>query len=174
MLTLDLVRLERERGPVRIQERVPPDAELFEDTDVQLGSPLEVDLKVTQLGGGEIVVQGTFSGTLARECRRCLDPLEVRLDGEVDLLWVPRSAGREEDGSDDTEVRPFDGTARTLDLGPALREEVVLATPVYVECDPECRGLCPICGADRNEEDCECTRQEPDPRWDALRALNAE
>lgn len=174
MLTLDLVRLERERGPVRIQERVPGDAALFDDADVDLASPLEVDLTVTRLAGGEVVVRGTFSGTLARECRRCLDAMEVPLEGEVDLLWVPGGASGNEARDDEPRARTFDVTARTLELGAAVREEVILEAPLYVECDPDCKGLCPVCGADRNEEDCDCTRREPDPRWDALRALNAE
>ena len=174
MLTLDLARLEQERGPVHVHEEVPPDAALFEDADLQLGSPLEVDVAVTLLPSGEVVVRGTFSGALSRECRRCLDPVEVPLEEEVDLLFVPRDELDPEGEEDDEEIRRFNLASGRLELGDAIREEAILAAPLYVECDPDCRGLCPVCGTNRNEDDCDCTLEEPDPRWDALRAIKSE
>jgi uncharacterized protein len=58
-----------------------------------------------------------------------------------------------------------------LELGQAVREEVVLAMNPYVVCDPECPGLCPQCGANLKEGPCGCEEDELDPRWDALREL---
>lgn len=173
MLTLDLARLEQAQDAVRVQRDVPPEAPLFEDADLQLGSPLVVDATVTLLRSGEVVVRGTFSGTLSRECRRCLEPVAVALDEELDLLFVPEDdlveADEEEEG-----VRRFDLASGRLELGEAIREEAILAAPLYVECDPDCAGLCPKCGTNLNEDECDCTLEEPDPRWDALRALKTE
>ena len=78
--------------------------------------------------------------------------------------------GVEEDG----DARVLDARAPELDLSGPVREEVVLAVDPYVVCDPECRGLCPRCGANLNIEACGCSFHEPDPRWDALRALKEE
>lgn len=58
-----------------------------------------------------------------------------------------------------------------LDLEPAVRDAVVLELPPAPLCDPACAGLCPSCGADRNETACGCPPVAPDPRWDALREL---
>jgi uncharacterized protein len=55
-----------------------------------------------------------------------------------------------------------------------VREEVVLAVNPYVVCDPECRGLCPKCGAKLDEGECGCADDEADPRWAALRDLKSE
>jgi uncharacterized protein len=38
-------------------------------------------------------------------------------------------------------------------------------------CDEACLGLCPSCGANRNDDPCHCGSESRDPRWDALRAL---
>ncbi|HKJ02985.1 MAG TPA: DUF177 domain-containing protein, partial [Longimicrobiales bacterium] len=80
------------------------------------------------------------------------------------------SGGAEEDG----DVRLFDDHVPELDLSDSVREEILLAVDLFVVCDPECRGLCPQCGVNRNVETCSCTTDESDPRWDALRALKEE
>jgi len=75
---------------------------------------------------------------------------------------------------DDDTVRPLPEGAGDLDLGGAIREEVLLSQSLLAVCRPDCRGLCPQCGINLNEDRCDCVREELDPRWDALRALNEE
>ena len=55
----------------------------------------------------------------------------------------------------------------TLDLDGFVTEEVVLALPSVILCRPDCKGLCPVCGRDRNESECGC-EAPGDPRWSAL------
>ena len=167
MLPLDLVRLSRE-GSLRVEGRIPPDAPLWEDTGIRLTEPLRVDLRASEAQSGEIVVRGEMVCSLANECRRCLDPVGVTLREEVTLIFAPL------DGAADGEVRVLPTGAREVDLAEPIREEVILAAPAYVVCGPNCRGLCARCGADLNETTCECAVEEPDPRWDVLRALKSE
>lgn len=171
MLKVDLRRLSRE-GTVRVREDVPPEHPLLEGTDVSLEGPLRVDLTAHTAGSGEVVVRGGIEGAVRQECRRCLGPVEHRVDEEVDWVFAPvgELAGEEETG----DVRHLDADAIELDLAPPVREELILEVPRYPVCDPGCRGLCPRCGVDRNEEECDCTLDEADPRWDALRALQSE
>lgn len=175
MLTLDLARLDRERGSVRVHEVVAKDDPLLEDAELELRDGLEVDVEVRRLPSGEIVVRGGISAILDRECRRCLEPLEIPLEEEVDILFVPEDGtGEEEESVDDVGVQRFSEAAGVLELGEAIRAEAILAAPRYVECSEDCRGLCPKCGINLNEETCDCTRSEPDPRWEKLRALKEE
>ena len=176
MLSLDLARLERESGPVHVHERLAPEDELFAGVDLPLKGNLTVDLVVSLLNSGEIMARGSYEGVLARECRRCLEPVEVPLHEDVALLFAPREETGEaaEREPRDEEVRGFDLSSGEIDLGEAIREEVILSTPLYVECKQECRGLCPRCGTNLNESSCDCARSEPDPRWQALRELNVE
>ncbi len=170
MLRLDLARLDRE-GVVRVDADVPADDPLWKDTEFTFDGPVHVRLRASAAGSGEVVVRGEVEARLAQECRRCLEPVVGTLAQEITLVFLSSDTpGIAEDG----ETRVFDARASMLDLSEPLREEMVLAFDPYVVCDQECRGLCPRCGANRNTEECGCSRDEPDPRWDALRALKEE
>jgi uncharacterized protein len=170
MLRLDLAKLERE-GSAQVDARVPADDPLWHETEVVFDGPVDVCLRATHAGTGEIVVRGTVKGRLRQECRRCLEPVAGKFSEEVTMVFVPStSEGVEEDG----DVRLFDDHVAELDLSDSVREEILLAIDLFVVCDPDCRGLCPQCGVNRNIESCSCTTEESDPRWDALRALKEE
>ena len=62
-------------------------------------------------------------------------------------------------------------TGNTIDLGPALREQVILALPPSPVCAEECKGLCALCGQDKNARECGCKEDNLDPRWAALKAV---
>lgn len=168
MLMIDLARLERD-GRIRVDAEIPAGDPLWEDTELTFDEPLQVHAVATVAGSGEVVVRGRLEGRLLRECRRCLDPVRTPVDRELTLVWAPRD--ELEPREDDGETRPLELSATTVDLGGAIREELILGTGRFVVCDPECRGLCPRCGINLNVESCDCTLEEPDPRWDTLRAL---
>jgi uncharacterized protein len=171
MFRVNLLDLDR-RGEVRLDRDVPADDPLWEGTELPLKSPVEVRLSVSATPTGQVVARGTIRAILDRPCRRCLEPVEPVVEEEVALVWaVPDSLGDDGDEDEDGETRVLEEGAGELDLGPALREELLLAAPMWVLCRDDCRGLCPVCGTNRNVEGCDCSLEEPDPRWDALRAL---
>lgn len=169
MLTVDLARLDRE-GQVRVRTDVPPDDPLWTNAGLAFHGPLAVDLVASETAAGEVVVRGTVAGTLMQECRRCLAEVRTPLEEEVTLVWAPPDELAEED----EEIRTLPTGSAELELGPAIREELILSVTPWAVCDEACRGLCPQCGVNLNEETCDCTREERDPRWDALRALKNE
>lgn len=171
MLKLDLVRLERQ-GSLRVQGEIPGDDPLWRDSDLAFETPLSVELRAQEVPSGEIVVRGVVRGVLRHECRRCLDPVQTEVEQELTLVYAAQDVLGEEDGEGDVRLIPLG--AMDLDLGEAIREELILTVDPYVLCDPGCRGLCPRCGIDRNEETCECVTEEPDPRWDVLRTMKSE
>jgi hypothetical protein len=65
----------------------------------------------------------------------------------------------------------LDDRLETVDLLPALREEFLLSLPDFPVCRPDCKGLCDTCGADLNEDACDCEATVTDSRWDALRQV---
>ena len=169
MLSLDLSRLGREDS-VLIEARLPANAPLWDESGIGWAGPVYVRLEASHAGTGEVVVRGVIEGALAAECRRCLEPVASSLEHAVTLVFVSSDApGFEED--DGTHV--FDPGAE-FDMSNAVREELILAVDQYVVCDPDCRGLCPTCGVNRNTDSCMCTVQEADPRWEALRALKKQ
>jgi uncharacterized protein len=131
-------------GPVA----VPPDA------------PVHVDATLERIPEG-IVVRGEVDVVWAAECSRCLRPLQGTLAVGIDELFEPS---------------PIDGETYlldrdTIDLDQVVRDAVVLGLPQAPHCRDDCSGLCPICGADRNDADCGCVQEDDDPRWAALRSL---
>jgi uncharacterized protein len=61
-----------------------------------------------------------------------------------------------------------------IDLEPMVREVLSVELPLAPHCDEGCKGLCPVCGADRNRATCGCETQARDPRWAALDALRED
>ena len=55
-----------------------------------------------------------------------------------------------------------------LDVARWARDALALALPAQITCRPGCRGLCPRCGANLNEDPGHAHEPEPDPRWDKL------
>ena len=171
MLTLDLPRLGRE-GRLSLEADVPSDDPLWEGSELSFDGPVSMRFDAHEAGSGEIVVRGRVKGTLLGECRRCLEPIRRGINLNVTLVFVPSDELRDDEGESDVLVVTPDVV--DLNLGEAVREELILNVPRYGECRPDCKGLCPICGVNLNETTCDCSLDEPDPRWDALRALKNE
>jgi uncharacterized protein len=165
-----LSRIEQE-GSLEIRAEIPSDDPSWEGTELRFSAPLSVFGQVQWIPSGEVLARLRLQSSLAQECRRCLDPVSVTVEEEMDLLFSPMSG--EEDLDDDT-VRPLPETSGELELGEAIREEVVLSQSLLALCRPDCKGLCPQCGINLNEDRCDCAWEEPDPRWEALRALKEE
>jgi uncharacterized protein len=65
-------------------------------------------------------------------------------------------------------------TGDQIDLGPVVREYVLLDLPDAPLCRDDCAGICPNCGIDRNTGTCDCDTQPIDPRWSALEGLELD
>ena len=169
MLRLDLARLERERS-VPLRAEIPPDDPLWEGSAEAFESPLVVDLRAQEVASGEVVVRGRIEGVVRGECRRCLAPVRSEVSEELNIVYAPEDllSGEESD------VRPIPYGARELNIGDAVREELILALDPFFLCEAACRGLCPRCGVNLNQQSCGCVTEESDPRWDVLRTLKSE
>ena len=108
-----------------------------------------------------IVLTGTVSTTWDGECRRCLRPVRAPLRAELLEVF--------EDEPTEGETRPLEGVS--IDLEPVAREAVLLELPLAPLCREDCLGLCPQCGAVRDEVDCGHSAEVADARWSALADL---
>jgi uncharacterized protein len=109
-------------------------------------------------------------------CDRCLQPIVDHAESDVELLILvehaPRAAGGEHELEErDLGVHHLKG--ETLETDPILLEQLQLNVPMKPLCRPDCQGLCPVCGADRNETACSCEEPTADSRWGALAALKS-
>jgi uncharacterized protein len=169
MLRVDLGQLGREAS-VAVEGSLPGDVELWKDVGFSWVGDVEVRLRASYAGTGEVVCRGEAKGTLSQECRRCLKEVETPFKKDLTMVFVADTAGQEDDGG----VYAFEPEGSELDVSHAVREELILAVNPYVVCDPECLGLCPSCGVNLNEGACDCSVEEVDPRWAALRDLKSE
>src|SRR6266508_969069 len=123
--------------------------------------------------GAEVFVHGRLGATVPLTCGRCLEPFSARVDAAVDVRLMPRPSGADsvELGADDLDVDFYANDE--LDLARLVENETTLALPMKPLCRPDCRGLCAVCGANRNLVACTCAQRPPDPRLAALRDLAA-
>jgi uncharacterized protein len=127
--------------------------------------------------GQEVRLQGTVTARAEVECDRCLKTVDVPIETEFDVTYIPsvdyERAVTAELQEEDLSVSVFDGEA--IDIDDLVREQVLLALPPRLLCGEQCKGLCPVCGADRNQSECaSCAPTETDPRWAGLAGLKQE
>lgn len=122
-----------------------------------------VAISVTEDG---VVVSGDLTAETDLECSRCLEPFSRELAINFRELYVFSPS---EDG-DSKEELPFPADGY-LNVKPLFREYALLDIPIKHVCREECKGLCPICGVNRNEEDCGHRQEKIDPRMAKLKQL---
>jgi uncharacterized protein len=172
MLTVDLSELRR-RGNLTLRGTIAGDDPAWGEREFTFSDDVEAELMAEELSGEQVIVQGRVQAQVSHPCRRCLEEVREVLDLPVHLVWSPPSERFDEDeGGEDDELRVLDPRSSVLDVEPAIREEVLLAVSRFPLCKLDCRGLCPVCGVDRNVEECGCDLARSDDRWDDLRALS--
>ncbi|NNE43095.1 MAG: DUF177 domain-containing protein [Gemmatimonadetes bacterium] len=121
--------------------------------------------------GKDYRVCGSLDGTLETACDRCVTTFGREIRAEVEFRARPEDPrsgpAAFEDGVIDL------GPDRQLDLAIPLRAAAILEVPIKNVCREDCRGICPVCGTNRNLETCECNPKSGDPRWDVLRGLSS-
>ena len=120
----------------------------------------ECDITLRMFSGG-IEGVGTVRAPWVGICRRCAQPVA----GELQIVVHERFA---DDPATHDDFYPL--VEDTIDLGPMVRDAIVLELPAAPLCREDCAGLCPYCGADRNEGPCSCVAPV-DPRWANLDVL---
>jgi uncharacterized protein len=123
----------------------------------------------------DIRLKGRYSGRFEVPCARCLEPVEIPLSAEFDLIFRPlgADAGSPERAITVSETEIGYYQRDSLLLEDVLREQVLLSLPVRTLCKPDCKGLCPSCGANRNLQPCSCDEGKTDARWEALTGLRS-
>ena len=127
------------------------------------GATVVVDVELEWVSDG-ILATGDVRGPWRGECRRCLAPVggELRVSSRELFEAVPKEG----------DTYPLRGDRIDLEL--LAQEALTVELPLAPVCTDDCRGLCPVCGADLNLAPCACTQAERDTRWAALDALRAE
>jgi uncharacterized protein len=146
-------------------------------SEIPIEGPLDLGMRDGHPSGvqvsGSLVVQnlesrvllnGTLSAEGRTECGRCLAEFKVRWEIPVEIMVLRDVASQESEG----ETLLILQKSGEVDLRESLRQCAALAYPQVPVCRPDCKGLCPQCGVDRNRANCDCSEEEVDPRWEGL------
>jgi uncharacterized protein len=123
----------------------------------------------------DIRLRGRFAGKFQVPCARCVEPVEIPLEAEFDLIFRPAGADSDSQERSITAVETEIGYYQkdSLLLEDVLREQVLLSLPVRTLCKSDCKGLCPRCGVNRNSQTCSCEVGPSDPHWEPLAGLRS-
>jgi len=161
---------------IRFDETFAPGQIEFAGEHVEQATPLHAigQAELLAHSDGELRIQGRYTVEMTAECDRCLERTRFPLDTHFDLFYRPASdIAREEEVAIDegeAEIGFYEGGG--MELEEILREQVLLALPMQRVCSDFCKGICPVCGKNRNETACECKVENADDRWGALRDLH--
>lgn len=154
----------------RLDLFLPPD----DPFRLTLEHPLDVNLELHKRAD-HVRVLGTVEGALQLACHRCLALFSKAVKEEVDLfLMEEKKTDTEEDEeaeleAEDLDYEFFDG--EVIEIDQLVAEQIFLALPFKVLCSEACRGLCPRCGANLNEEECKCDKGSSKSPFAALESI---
>lgn len=173
-MRLELDKLE-EKGGAFAHAYGPHELKL-EEENLRLTEGTEVTGRAKR-DGHRVRLRGKIKARAEIDCDRCLTPLDVPVETEFDVTYVPASAYAAEEETaelqeEDLSLSVFEGEA--IDVDDLVREQVLLALPTRALCREDCAGLCPVCGINKNTNACQCESKEVDPRWAALKDLRIE
>jgi uncharacterized protein len=168
---------ELESRNIRFNVDIPAD-EIEYDSNMSQTSALHAEGTAQLLNHslGEIRVHGKLSVKMEATCDRCLERAAFPINSPFDLVYLPAeddpAGGEKEVNRQAIEVGYYEGSG--LALNDVLREVVLLALPMRLVCSEACKGICPSCGQNRNQDECGCRPRAEDDRWSKLKEFRAE
>ncbi len=166
-MALDVSRALREPGEM-IPFEATADIELERDDFIENG-PATMRGQMTAIGES-IAVMGKITLPGKARCARCLEEFPTEIFARLEETFV-RKGNLQEQSEDDEgdEAMLYEGEAIELDR--AAEAALYLNMPMRFLCKTSCKGLCPICGKDRNQSPCTCPNNDDDNPFSALRSL---
>ncbi len=144
------------------QDALPPSSFEMGGRSFELPEGLSYDVALTNTGEG-ILATGIVRGRAVTACDRCLEPASVDVAAELSCYYLHEEPVDEVEDEEDFGL--IDEQSDTVDLADAIQGALAMEVPFVVLCRDDCKGLCPVCGANLNEGPCGCT-VEPDPDFE--------
>lgn len=124
--------------------------------------------------GRDVLIRAHVSAVLRLECSRCLERMAFPLD--LEFFHLVRPYDRRVESVKELELRAEDLECGfyendVFEFNRIVEEQIVLSLPMKPLCRDDCRGLCPRCGANRNEGECGCSSGERASPFEKLKSL---
>jgi uncharacterized protein len=172
-MLIDLTKLIEPVHPLDV--KFQPDEIALDMEDIVLSDEVKLDGTIEK-HSYQVDVIGTLTGKANLNCHRCVAPIETNLKIPFRTAYVSseyKSSEKEVQLSgDDLDLDFYEDDH--IDLTALVREQIILNVSDTALCKPDCLGLCPKCGANKNEKTCACDEREIDPRFKVLENLVKE
>ncbi len=133
----------------------------FLGEDYRFDEPLKITGRIYN-NGQSLTLEADVTGNMVTECARCLDEIRVDVGFSVNELL----SQRKENDAESEDIILFDGYE--IELDEIIADHFLMNISGRYLCSEDCKGLCPTCGKNLNEGDCDCDNDYIDPRWQAL------
>lgn len=137
-------------------------------------SPLKVALEAAYFSE-RVIIKGEWEVNIIAECSRCLEKTFYSVkENFYEEFTHLQGSGEQDEGLAKENIEKGDVFAfkgEVLNLTEFLRQSILMALPLKVLCREDCKGLCVVCGRNRNKEQCNCTQENIDPRLSMLQEL---
>ncbi len=137
--------------------------------------PPFLNVNLTHYRSGEdLFFQGHLDGVVEACCSRCIRYFSFSLEKDFDFILTPEPPPAKNRELNRDEMGLGFYSSEEINLSPLIREQVHLALPMRPLCDEWCRGICPSCGMNLNQETCLCPAPSGDQRMAFFRNLRLD
>jgi uncharacterized protein len=151
-------------GEKRLSLKLAPDPEYPIEGD------MKIDLTLSRIGE-KVSIRGTAQFVQKLQCSRCLADIRKPKREPIKAVYTPLTRLETELELTNADVNTLFYEGDLIDLKQPITDVIMLAVPMRPLCTPDCKGLCPKCGKNLNDDECDCRRREIDPRWKPLGKL---
>lgn len=124
-------------GGLELRQEFSPKEWDLETEEIKFSAPVRLLAEISRVTN-VISINVNVTGQFSVKCSRCLDEVKFNIDKKLKLNY--QAASKEQ----------------VIDIGPDIREEILLEYPIKPLCKPDCKGLCHKCGKNLNEGGCDC------------------
>ncbi len=135
----------------------------FFGSEYSFDKPLSVTGNIKNIGGA-LKIRLNVEGEYRTLCDRCACEIISRVQNSTEENLT--------ENSDDFDSEMFSLSGFVLDVTGAIDTLLITALPMTNLCREDCRGLCPKCGTNLNETECNCDTTRYDPRFAIFRKLS--
>jgi uncharacterized protein len=169
-MIIDLNELRKKNVPLQVEVDFGEKQLNLDSTLASLNDRAHSQLRVL-LSGERVMIDGRIAGDMVVTCCRCAKGFSQRVEKTFSVEYWPdpkvNHEGEELELSyDDLDIGFYRDDK--IDLSAVVTEQILLDIPMKPVCRENCKGLCDQCGADLNEESCQCEREQVDPRLAVL------
>ena len=146
---------------------------MVDGIDVPVLESEGVETTIKNIENSQVVVSGHGNMKVCMPCDRCLKDVEVTVELDFEYTVNEPDGFHEIDDDEQFFMRDYE-----LDGDELIHNELIMGLPMKVLCKDDCKGICPVCGSNRNKGECGCDTFVPDPRMAAIQdifnAINKE